>query len=235
MVQPGDVIRLHMEDVQDMLPNPDLRVPLVFSDGDVLFFDKPAGMPVHPSHGHRNDTLGNAFAAQYPSLTFRPVNRLDRNTSGLVAAAAHAPAATWLPERLEKTYLALVSGNPPDSGTVRAPIARVPDSLIARCVAPEGKPAVTHFKVLCRGHYTLLRLCLETGRTHQIRVHLSSIGCPLAGDDLYGGSREDIARHALHCAEILYTDSTDLQHRIVSPLPEDMLALTEYRNWQTLP
>lgn len=221
-VRNGDVIRLQMADTSEIMPNPLLRVPVLFEDEDLLVFDKPAGMPVHPSLYHRMDTLGNAFAAMYPHLTFRPVHRLDRNTSGLVAVAKHPIAAANLHERIRKTYLALAEGTPPQSGTITTPIARVPDSLIERCVSPDGKPAVTHYKVLQYGRYALTELHLETGRTHQIRVHLSHIGCPLAGDDLYGGSLVHIGRHALHCAAFDYTDSLGSVHRIESPLPQDM-------------
>lgn len=226
-VRQGDIIRLHMTDTSEIIPNPSLSVPLVFEDADLLVFDKPAGMPVHPSLNHRTDTLGNAFAAMFPSLTFRPVHRLDRNTSGLVAVAKHPIAAAALHGRIRKTYLALVSGTPPASGTIAEPIGRVPDSLIARCVSPEGKPAVTHYKILRYGRYSLAELYLETGRTHQIRVHMSHNGWPLAGDDLYGGRCEDIGRHALHCARFAYTDGQGIVHAITSALPADMQYLLE--------
>lgn len=226
-VHPGDVIRLCMEDTTAILPNPELSVPVVFADEDLLVFDKPAGMPVHPSLHHRMDTLGNAFAARYPGLTFRPVHRLDRNTSGLVAVARHPVAAANLHGRICKTYLALACGRMPGSGTITAPIGREPDSLIKRRIDPDGKPAVTHYRVLQNGRYALTALQLATGRTHQIRVHLSHIGCPLAGDDLYGGSCADIGRHALHCAAFAYTDSRGTVHQITSPLPADMQALLD--------
>lgn len=222
-VHAGQCVTLHMEDVSSIHPNPALHVPLCFADADVLIFDKPAGMPVHPSRDHRADTLGNAFAAQYPELTFRPVNRLDRNTSGLAAAARHSLAASRLPGQLQKTYFAVCEGHPPEKGTVCAPIARDPASIIKRRVSEDGKEAVTHFQVLERyGMYSLLRLTLETGRTHQIRVHLAHIGCPLAGDDLYGGSLRYIQRHALHCGEMVYTDVGGRVHTVSSPMPEDM-------------
>ncbi len=227
MVRFGDRIVLRLPDAQNMEPNPALDVPLLFEDADLLLFDKPAGMPVHPSQNHRLDTLGNAFAVRFPDSAFRPVHRLDQDTSGLVAVAKHPIAAQALPARLEKTYLAILTGNPPDAGTIDAPIARTPESVILRRVAPEGKRAVTHFQVLQRGIHTLVQVRLETGRTHQIRVHFSHIGCPLAGDDFYGGTHDVIARHALHCAKMRYTDSNGRVHCIESPLPEDMKKLLE--------
>jgi len=223
----GDEIRLRITDTTEILPNPALSVPVVFEDADLLVFDKPAGMPVHPSLNHRMDTLGNAFAVRYPALTFRPVHRLDCNTSGLVAVAKHPIAAASLHDRIAKTYLALVGGSPPDGGTITAPIGRVPDSLIERCVAPEGKAAVTHYIIIERRRYALAKLHLETGRTHQIRVHMAHIGCPLAGDDLYGGDCTQMHRHALHCAEFVYTDGEGRQHTIRSALPDDMQKLME--------
>lgn len=225
LVQPGDVLCIHLEDVPNLLPNPALHVPLLFRDEDLLLFDKPAGMPVHPSLHHADDTLGNAFAAQFPEMTFRPVHRLDQDTSGLVAVAAHPLAASRLPGQLTKTYLALTCGNPPDEGTIDAPIGRVPESIISRRIDPDGQRAVTHFRTLSRGRYALVELTLETGRTHQIRVHMAHIGCPLAGDSLYGGCTDDIGRHALHCAVMQYTDMTGTLHRITSPLPEDLRCL----------
>ena len=228
IVQPGDVICVRMDDAPNITPNPALHAELVYADEELFLFSKPAGMPVHPSLHHADDTLGNAFAAQFPGMTFRPVHRLDQDTSGLVAVAANPLSASTLPGRLHKTYLALVSGSPPDAGTVSVPIGRLPGSIIARRVDPDGKPAVTHFRTLARGKYALVALDLETGRTHQIRVHMAHIGCPLAGDSLYGGCMDDMSRHALHCAVMDYTDRHGTLHRITSPLPEDMRRLTDW-------
>lgn len=225
IVCPGDVIRLHMVDASNMTANPALFVSVVFEDRDIRFFDKPAGMPIHPSRNHRMDTLGNAFAAMFPEETFRPVNRLDSNTSGLTAAARHAIAAAQLPPRIRKTYLAVVTGDPPDFGTIDAPLGRTEESIIVRCVRPDGQRAVTHFRTLKRGTYSLVELHLETGRTHQIRVHMAHIGCPLAGDGLYGGDMSEITRHALHCCAARYTDADGLLHHITSPMPDDMRRL----------
>ena len=227
-VYPGDAVCLQMDDAPKIPPNPTLHAELVYADEELFLFSKPAGMPVHPSLHHADDTLGNAFAAQFPALTFRPVHRLDQDTSGLVAVAANPLSASTLPGRLHKTYLALVSGSPPAAGTVTVPIGRMPGSIIARRADPGGKPAVTHFRTLARGKYALTALQLETGRTHQIRVHMAYIGCPLAGDSLYGGCTEDITRHALHCAAMDYTDRHGVTHRITSPLPEDMHRLTDW-------
>ncbi|MBQ8079273.1 MAG: RluA family pseudouridine synthase [Oscillospiraceae bacterium] len=225
-VYPGDVIRLHLPDAQHTEANLALHVPEVFLDADVLFYDKPAGTPVHPSQRHHGDTLANVFAAVHPGLTFRPVYRLDMDTSGLVGCAMHAVAASQLPGRIEKRYYAVVEGDLPDAGTICAPIGRDPGSIIRRRIDPAGKHAVTHYRVLRRGRFTLAECRLETGRTHQIRVHMAHIGCPLAGDSFYGGAPV-LPHHALHCGLVYYTDAAGICHEIRSPLPRELEALVQ--------
>ena len=132
----------------------------------------------------------------------RPVNRIDKDTSGLVLAAKHAYAAPLLARNVEKLYYAVVEGELPlGPGVIDAPIGRQAESIIGRCVTPDGKPSRTEYTILKAENGLSLAACVPvTGRTHQIRVHFASIGHPLAGDDLYGGSRERIGRQALHCA-----------------------------------
>ena len=185
-----------------------------------MVFDKPPAMTVHPSMKHHGDTLGNHFAALYPQLTFRPVNRLDRDTSGCVLIAKSQYAAAALQRKYEKEYLALCCGHP-QSGVIDAPIAREQGSLIKRCVRGEGRPSVTRFEVIASSEkYSLCRVVPLTGRTHQIRVHFAYIGCPLAGDDLYGGSREDIGRQALHCSELSFVSPAAGAVTVRSPRPD---------------
>ncbi|MDE6005441.1 MAG: RluA family pseudouridine synthase [Oscillospiraceae bacterium] len=224
----GQEIILHFQDNKILQANPNLQIDLIFEDEDLLVFNKPAGMPVHPSQRHYDDTLGNAFASQFPELTFRPVNRLDKDTSGLVAVAKHALSASYLHKNIKKIYYAVVTGNLLDSGVINKPIDRKSNSVIERCIADSGKPAVTHFQTLQRTEkYCFLQLILETGRTHQIRVHMASVGCSLAGDELYGGCMEDINRQALHCGEFHYLDKYKKYHKIIAPIPEDMRILLE--------
>ena len=186
-VRSGDVILLHLPEACEHTPNPALHVPVVYESAQILVCDKPAGMPVHPSMLHRDDTLANWFAANYPECGFHLVNRLDRNTSGLCLIAKTVYAAHCLRGGAEKRYYALVKPGLHGSGTVDAPIAREQESVITRCVRADGKPAVTHYRVLLEApDCTLLELTLETGRTHQIRVHMASIGHPLLGDGVYG-------------------------------------------------
>lgn len=224
MVYEGDVIVLNLNDTSFLEPNHELSVPVVFENDSLVVFDKPAGMPVHPSIHHQGDTLGNCFAAMYPELTFRPVSRLDRDTSGLCIAAKNAHAAKLLQGHCPKVYYAAVHGEIPESGTINAPIAREQESIILRCVRGDGRAAVTHYRrISCSGTYSLAEVTPETGRTHQIRVHFAHIGHPLAGDDMYGGKRTDISRHALHCAQIIFTDpETGKEVTVRSELPDDM-------------
>ena len=190
--------------------------------------------------------LANGYAAWAAahghSPVFRPVNRIDKDTSGLVLAAKNAYAVPLLAGGVTKLYYAIAQGALPlGEGAIDAPIGRRGDSIIGRCVTPEGKPSRTEYTIIKEENGLSLAACVPvTGRTHQIRVHFASIGHPLAGDDLYGGSRERIARQALHCARQsfavpVYTPLPDgirvempLQLRTVtveSPLPPDMEAL----------
>jgi len=203
----GEKIVLSFEDTKILEPNGNLDVEIAFENENLIVFDKPVGMPVHPSIKHQGDTLGNFFAYKYPDLTFRPVNRLDRDTSGLCIVAKNAFSAAALQNDIQKVYYAAVTGNVKGEGTVDAPIAREQESIIKRVVREDGQRAVTHYKVLISGEkYSLLEVNLETGRTHQIRVHFSYIGHPLAGDDLYGGNREDIEYQALHCGSLEFKE-----------------------------
>lgn len=223
----GDEIVLRLEDTSLLEANPSLNVPVAYESGSVVVFDKPAGMPVHPSIKHQGDTLGNYFAARYPDLTFRPVNRLDKDTSGLCAVAKDALAAKLLQGSIDKVYYAAVQGVTEESGTIDAPIAREQESIIRRCVRDDGQPAVTHFRRIGgNSSYSLEEILLETGRTHQIRVHFAYTGHPLAGDDMYGGSLEHITRQALHCGRLTFTEPlTGKSVTVSSELPQEIISL----------
>ncbi len=227
IVENGDIITLRQNEKSEIEANPDLDVPIVFENDSVVVFDKPAGMPVHPSTRHRSDTLGNFFAARYGELVFRPVNRLDKDTSGLCLVAKNSHSANILQGSTHKIYYAAVEGITEDSGTIDAPIARMTESIITRCVREDGRNAVTHYRKIREGNgCSLLEILLETGRTHQIRVHFSHMGYPLAGDDLYGGSREKIARQALHCGKMSFVlPMTNEKITVEAPLPQDISEL----------
>lgn len=230
LIHAGDriIVRLPEESASplSLLPNNDLYAPIVYQDEDVVVFNKPPFMPVHPSIRHYDDTLANLFTARFPGLVFRPVNRLDRNTSGLCVCARSGFAAAALSKSVEKVYYAITDGIPPGN-TVDQPIGRTDSSIIKRCVTPEGKPAVTHFNAVGgNGRRALLRITLETGRTHQIRVHMAYLGFPLCGDEMYGGDCSGINRQALHCGEVSFTQPvTHERIKVTAPLPEDMSAL----------
>lgn len=233
-VHAGEVITLQLDGGEtSVAANPELSADIVYEDEDVVVFNKPPFMPVHPSQRHHDDTLANLFAARYPGLPFRPINRLDRNTSGLCVCAKNQFAAAALSGSISKVYYAITDGTPPGD-TVNAPIGRLGDSVIERCVTPDGKPAVTHFRKIAGERRALLRITLETGRTHQIRVHMSHIGFPLCGDDMYGGDCTAISRQALHCGEVEFTLPVSGKRITVSaPLPEDMAAILDGTNERT--
>ena len=204
VLEAGDLLALVLPEETADYPSAPLPLKILYEDGDFLLLAKPAGTPVHPSPGHDQDSLLNGLACHYQRTgqrcRMRPLYRLDRDTSGLLLFGKNRIAAG---ARLEKRYLAVCQGPLAGWGTVDLPIGLEPGSKIKRaCGAKlaESRPAVTHWRALAweEGH-TLLELWLETGRTHQIRVHMAALGHPLAGDDLYGGSRERSGRQALHC------------------------------------
>lgn len=230
-VRGGDVIRVVLTDSGGAAPNGGIRADIVYEDEDIVIYDKPPFLAVHPSARHYNDTLANAFAARFPDTPFRPINRLDRDTSGLCVCAKNRLAAAGLAGSggsagLRKVYFAVVTGDILVGGTVDLPIGREGESIIKRRVRPDGKRAVTRYEPIERANgRTLLRIRLETGRTHQIRVHMSHIGYPLCGDGLYGGDAS-IDRQALHCGEAEFIHPiTGERISVIAPLPEDMLTL----------
>lgn len=226
VVHAGEEIILRLEDESGCIAaNPRLSAQVMYEDEDIVVYNKPPFMPVHPSQRHHDDTLANLFAAQFPGLPFRPINRLDRNTSGLCVCAKNQLAAAALSGSLEKVYFAVTDGTPPGDA-INAPIGRLGTSVIERCVTPEGKPAVTHFTKIAGERRSLLRITLETGRTHQIRVHMAYVGFPLCGDDMYGGDCSGISRQALHCGEVSFSQPISGEHiTVTAPLPEDMAQL----------
>ena len=227
----GDVVQITLDDEKTLVPNPELDVEAAYEDDDIVVFNKPANMATHPSIYHYRDTLGNCFAAKYPDCSFRAINRLDRNTSGLCLVAKNQLAAANLSfaanNHPDKIYYAVVCGKITDSGEIIAPIGRVGDSIIKREVSENGLFAHTVYEpIVFSDEYTYVRVILKTGRTHQIRVHFSHIGHPLAGDDLYGNNTKDIARQALHCGEISFIHPTTRKLTVVkAEPPQDMQKL----------
>src|SRR6185295_18737676 len=217
----------------------DIALSLVFEDAAILVVDKPAGLVVHPGNGNRVGTLLNALLHHAPALRELPragiVHRLDKDTSGLMVVAKSEAAQLSLVRQLQartvkRTYLAVVRGVVGAAGKVDAPIGRHPVQRTRMAVVPGGKPAVTHYRVRRRfARHTLLECDLETGRTHQIRVHLASIGHPIEGDPVYAGRGERLlGRQALHAWKLAFDHPrTGCAARFESPMPADIEALLE--------
>lgn len=239
-LQSGDMLTVHIKEdhsSEKILPI-ELPLDIVYEDEDLLVVNKSAGMPIHPSMNHYENSLANAlayyFTKQEKDFVFRCVNRLDRDTSGLTVIAKHFVSAGILSDMIrDKTkggftreYLAIVRGNvQPISGTINAPIARKEGSIMERQINWEtGEHAITHYQVISeKNGHSLVSLILDTGRTHQIRVHMKYLGFPLIGDYLYNPDMENISRQALHSHRVCFThpitgDKLDFS----APLPEDM-------------
>lgn len=227
-VSAGDTLTINIENSGKAPEKSETKINILYEDEDIIAADKPANMPVHESRNHRGDTLSNAVAGNCPGA-FRAIYRLDRDTSGIVLIAKNELAAAKLAGKVKKYYYAVACGIIEGGGTIDKPIKRERESIIKRCAARDGERAVTHYEALAHNaKYTLLKLELETGRTHQIRVHLAHIGFPLAGDDLYGGSTKDIKRQALHCRDIYFTHPVSGKRiHIFSEFPQDIKKLTE--------
>lgn len=253
-VRPAKSYRLRgAESVTVALPDPEpvdaipqnIPLDIVYEDADVIVINKPAGMVVHPAAGHPDGTLVNALlyhcGGELSGINgaLRPgiVHRIDRDTTGLIIAAkndaAHQALAAQLQDHtLSRIYRCLVAGNPrDDAGTINAPIGRSAKDRKKMAVTPDGRPAVTHWRVVER-----LRACadlecrLETGRTHQIRVHMASIGHPVLGDPVYGTPSPDLTGQCLHAVGLQFVHPRTGERMTLScPLPEEFIRAREKR------
>lgn len=234
-LQAGQTVRLHMPEDAVRIEGTDMPLAVVYEDPYLLVIDKPPYLAVHPSAGKPEPTLANAvvghFERQGTPLSFRPVNRLDRNTSGLLLAAKSAHIAYAMAQKPEKIYLALVLGALTGAGTIDQPIRVREGSCITREVGEGGKPSRTHWQSLATdGEVSLVRVVLDTGRTHQIRVHMAWLGYPLAGDTMYGTDETVLPRHGLHCARMALTHPVTGETLVFhSPMPADMRGVLEQR------
>ena len=234
----GDVLTINIEETASNSKLEPVFFPLdiVYEDDDLLIVNKTSNMPIHPSMGNYENTLANALAYYFKDqdspFIFRCINRLDRDTTGLTIIAKNALSAAILGRQvsnrsIHRTYLAICEGNTPPSGTIAAPIARVCDSTIMRCVDFEhGEQAITHYWQLAYNKtldLSLIKLKLETGRTHQIRVHMKHAGHPLIGDFLYHPDNTILHRQALHSCSLEFEHPvTKEKMHFHAPLPEDM-------------
>lgn len=243
ILRSGDTLKIRiyedMDNSGDVIPS-DEDINIVYEDEDLVLVNKPGDKVVHPSYAHHLDSLSNALAGYYQrtgqSHIVRTIGRLDRETSGLLIFAKNRHAAALLSDQKDnmsrrKEYLALVDGNlDQKEGTINAPIGQEEGVRMIRKVMPEGKEAITHYKVEAEFEgYSLVRLHLDTGRTHQIRVHMSYIGHPLLGDNLYGKEIKDshgMTRAALHAAHLEFVQPiTGEELKFDADFPEDMKRL----------
>lgn len=205
-IKAGDTVAIDLPDDINEIEATDTPIDVIYEDNDILAINKSPFMAMHPTHNHQGDTLANAVAGYLKRKnsvsTFRAVGRLDKGTSGIVLCALNRYAAAKIPSSYEKEYLAVVNGEFTGDGTIDAPIYR-PDPMKTLRACGEGDRAVTHWHSLFTdGKYSLLRIKLETGRTHQIRVHFAHIGAPLVGDSMYGEDLLGFHHQLLHCYKL---------------------------------
>ena len=237
----NDVLTIQLvetESSENIIPK-NLPLDIVYEDEDILVINKASDTPIHPSQGNYDNTLANAVAYYFQqkgeAFTYRCINRLDRDTTGLLVLAKHMYSASLLSNMVQnreihREYLAIATGSVPPEGTIIAPIGRVDGSTIERQVDEEnGDYACTHYKtLLTKNGYSLVSLKLETGRTHQIRVHMKHIGHPLPGDFLYHPDYSVIGRQALHSHKLHFLHPiTKEAMEFVAELPEDMKRIIE--------
>lgn len=233
----GDILIVQIQEIHFSQNVPPVYMPLnlIYEDEDIVVVNKPAKMPLHPSANNHTNTLANGLAWYYMNqqkpFVFRCTNRLDRDTSGLTVVAKHILSASRLSSMtvhhdIRREYLAIVRGSvSPSHGTINAPLSRKPGSIIERTVDfDHGESAVTHYRVVkCEHGFSLVSLQLETGRTHQIRIHLKHLGFPLLGDYLYNPDMEYINRQALHSYRLAFDHPVTGKHmEFTAPLPLDM-------------
>lgn len=237
ILKDGDVVTISLleEKSSEKIPPINLPFNVVYEDEDIVIVNKPSKMPIHPSLNNYENTLGNAAAFYYSNesspFVYRCVNRLDRDTTGLTIIAKNPLSGSILSYKenyssIKKTYYAIVSNGDtiPASGTINRPIARKEGSTIERCISESGDHAITHFTLIDkRNNLALIKLNLETGRTHQIRVHMASIGHPLIGDFLYNPDDLTMNRQALHVGELSLIHPIKKEMlSFKAPLPDDM-------------
>lgn len=249
VLHPGDTLTLHIREARssEKIPPVELPLDIVYEDEDLMVINKPAGMPIHPSMNNYYNSMANALAYYFDQqnrpFVFRCINRLDRDTSGLTIVAKHYVSAGMLSAMIAnkaasgitREYLAIVKGSvQPPEGTITAPLGRKEGSIIERTIDFEkGESSITHYKVLDeKNGHSLVSLILETGRTHQIRIHMKYLGYPLIGDYLYNPDMERIQRQALHAWKLIFRHPiTGEILSFTAPLPKDMAMVAGDTPW----
>lgn len=229
----GDVLSVDIPCPDSEIQPVEMPLEILYEDDDLIIINKDPFIACHPTHNHQGDTLANALAFYLQSKgkisVFRAVGRLDKGTSGIVICALNKHVASRIPKTVKKEYLAVVSGKLAPTGTIDAPIYRPDPMKTLRAVGEGGDRAVTHWTVIKQNETTTLaRINLETGRTHQIRVHFASLGMPLVGDSMYGPDPERIGHQLLHCAKITFVHPVSGDNMtITAPMPKDMQTVVD--------
>lgn len=235
MVCGTDIIKIELPHESNEYEAQQMGIEVLYEDFDLLVVEKPFGMVVHPTRNHLENTMLNALKYYFDEngikSKVRFVNRLDRDTSGILIVAKNAYAHSVLTKdtsmwEMHKKYIAVVEGKLDESGTIRLPIMKSEDG-IRRMVDENGQECVTHYRTVASNERaSFVELELETGRTHQIRVHMSAIGHPIFGDELYGGNMDFIERQALHCIELgFYSPRLEKEIRVKTKLHDDITEL----------
>lgn len=228
ILRAGDVLAVNIPDKFSEIEPMEMPLDIIYEDDDFIVINKSPFIAMHPTHNHQGDTLANALTyhlgKEGKPTVFRAVGRLDKGTSGVVICALNSHAAARIPVTSEKEYKAVVCGKTDKKGTIEAPIYRPDPMKTIRCVDERGDYALTHYEKLSgNDKYSLLRVRIETGRTHQIRVHFASLGMPLAGDSLYGEDEFGIGHQLLHCAKVSFLHPvTGEKMTFEANMPEDM-------------
>ena len=235
----GQTVQVTMPEDAVRIEGADIPLAIAYEDEHLLVVNKPPYLAVHPSAGKPEPTLANAvvgyFERQGTPLSFRPISRLDRNTSGLLPVAKSPHIAYALTQKPPKVYLAIVIGALTGEGVIDQPIRVREGSCITREVGEGGKESLTRWRALgTDGEISLVRVVIETGRTHQIRVHMAWLGFPLVGDTMYGTDETYLPRHGLHCARLSFTHPISGETiALAAPMPADMRELLETHGlWQ---
>lgn len=233
LLHTGDILNVNIPCPESEIEPVEFPLEVLYEDDDLIIINKDPFIACHPTHNHQGDTLANALSfylqKKGKSSVFRAIGRLDKGTSGIVICALNKHAAALIPKTVTKEYIAVITGKLDPQGTIDAPIYRPDPMKTVRAVGEGGDRAVTHWEVIKQNDTTTLaRIRIETGRTHQIRVHFASIGAPLVGDSLYGTDPLNIGHQLLHCERVTFVHPITGEEIIVSAsLPDDMKKIAD--------
>jgi len=229
----GDILSVDIPCPDSEIEPVDIPIDVIYEDDDLVIINKNPFLACHPTHNHQGDTLANALAfhlkKEGKSSVFRATGRLDKGTSGIVICALNKHSAYSIPKTVKKEYYAIVPGMLAPTGTINKKIYRPDPNKTLRAVGDEGDEAITHWTVIKQNKkYSFVRINLETGRTHQIRVHFASLGKPLVGDSMYGTDELNLKHQLLHCGHITFTHPVSGEIMdIHAPLPDDMQEIAD--------